>query len=324
MVLFVGLALAGTVAAVFQMHARQTLQVWWRDWLVRHLQGRMLAESAHYRMQFVEGAADNPDQRIGENARWATATAVELAVGLLNSAVLLVAFVGILWTLSGPLAVSVAGKSLEIPGYMVFAALFYAATAAGATWFVGRRMPAINARRSEVEGDHRFALVRLRENSEGVAMIRGEADEERGLKRAFGRVTGVMKDLNRAERNLVGLSSAFGMVVVVFPILVASPRYFAGAITLGVLMQVGQAFGEVTKALNWFMDNYPKLADWTSHVDRVGWSWRTAWTPPAAWTGTAPSTSRKRRAGTASTPCRWKASPSPPRTASRWCARPTR
>jgi vitamin B12/bleomycin/antimicrobial peptide transport system ATP-binding/permease protein len=267
--LFVVLALAGTAAAIFQMHARQTLQVWWRDWLVRHLQGRMLAGSAHYRMQFVEGAADNPDQRIGENARWATATAVELAVGLLNSVVLLAAFVGILWTLSGPLDVSVAGKELEIPGYMVFAALFYAATAAAATWLVGRRMPDINARRNEVEGDHRFALVRLRENSEGVAMIRGEADEERGLKRAFGRVTGVMKELNRAERNLVGLSSAFGMVVVVFPILVASPRYFAGAITLGVLMQVGQAFGEVTKALNWFMDNYPKLADWTSHVDRV-------------------------------------------------------
>ncbi len=266
---FAALALAGTAAALSQMHARQTLQLWWRDWLVRHLQRRMLADSAHYRMQFVEGAADNPDQRIGENARWATATAVELAVGLLNSAVLLMAFVGILWTLSGPLALSVAGREVEIPGYMVFAALLYAAGAAGATWVVGRRMPGINARRNEVEGDHRFALVRLRENSEGVAMIRGEADEERGLKRAFGRVTRVMKDLNRAERNLVGLSSAFGMAVVVFPILVASPRYFAGAITLGVLMQVGSAFAEVTKALNWFMDNYPRLADWTSHVDRV-------------------------------------------------------
>ena len=109
----------------------------------------------------------------------------------------------------------------------------------------------------------------VRENSEGVALIRGEADEERGLKRAFGRVTGVMHELNRAERNLVGLSSAYAMITMVFPILVASPRYFAGAISLGVLMQVGSAFGEVTRALNWFMDNYPRLADWVSHVDRV-------------------------------------------------------
>ena len=266
---FAMLGLAGTAAAMFQLHARQTLQVWWRYWLVRDLQHRLLAGSTHYRMQFVEGAADNPDQRIGENARWATATAVDLAVGLLNSALILVSFVGILWTLSGPLTLAVAGREFDVPGYMVFAALLYAAVAAGATWAVGRRMPGMNARRNEVEGDHRFALIRLRENSEGVAMIRGEADEERGLKRAFDRVTRVMQDLNRAERRLVGLSSAFGMVTMVFPVLVASPRYFAGAITLGVLMQVGSAFGEVTKALNWFMDNYPRLADWTSHVDRV-------------------------------------------------------
>ena len=269
MSVFAVLALAGTAAAVLQLWARQTLQVWWRDWLVRHLQRRMLADSAHYRMQFLEGAADNPDQRIGENARWATSIAVDMAVGLLHSVLLLVSFVGILWTLSGPLTVALAGREVEIPGYMVLAALLYAAAGAGATWAVGRRMPGINARRNEAEGDHRFALVRLRENSEGVAMIRGEADEERGLRRAFGRVTGVMHELNRAERNLVGLSSAYGMVTMVFPILVASPRYFAGAISLGVLMQVGSAFGEVTRALNWFMDNYPRLADWTSHVDRV-------------------------------------------------------
>lgn len=269
MTLFSVLALAGTAAAVGQLYARQTLQVWWRDWLVRHLHRRMLADSAHYRMQFVEGAADNPDQRIGENARWATSIAVDMALGLLHSVLLLVSFIGILWTLSGPLTVAVAGREAEIPGYMVFAALLYAAAATGGTWFVGRRMPDINARRNEAEGDHRFALVRLRENSEGVALIRGEADEERGLKRAFNRVTGVMHELNRAERNLVGLSSAYGMITMVFPILVASPRYFAGAITLGVLMQIGSAFGEVTRALNWFMDNYPKLADWTCHVDRV-------------------------------------------------------
>src|SRR3712207_6775444 len=118
---------------------------------------------------------------------------------------------------------------------MVFAAVLYAAAGTGATWAIGRPMTSINSRRNEAESDHRFALVRLRENSEGVALIRGEADEERGLARAFGRVTGVMLELNRVERHLAVVSSAYGMMTHVFPLLVVSPRYFAGAITLGVL-----------------------------------------------------------------------------------------
>ena len=130
-------------------------------------------------------------------------------------------------------------------------------------------MTAINNRRNDAESDHRFSLVRLRENSEGVALIRGEADEERALSRGFGRVSGVMLGLNRVERHLMGLTSAYGMITHIFPILVASPRYFAGAISLGVLMQVGAAFAEVTKALTWLMTNYPKVADWVSHVERV-------------------------------------------------------
>jgi vitamin B12/bleomycin/antimicrobial peptide transport system ATP-binding/permease protein len=267
--LFTALAVAGILAAVLQLHARQTLQVWWREWQVRRLQSRLLSESCHYRLQYLEGAADNPDQRISENTRWATSHAVELALGLLHSALLLVSFIGILWTVSGALPVVLAGREMEIPGYMVLAAAVYAALGTAATWAVGRPMTAINIRRNDAESDHRFALVRLRENSEGVALIRGEADEERALARGFGRVSGVMLGLNRVERHLMGLTSAYGMVTHIFPILVASPRYFAGAITLGVLMQVGSAFAEVTKALTWFMTNYPKVADWVSHVERV-------------------------------------------------------
>ena len=267
--LFTAVALGGIGAAVLQLHARQTLQVWWREWQVRRLQGRLLADSCHYRLNYLEGAADNPDQRIGENTRWATALAVELAIGLLHSVLLLVSFAGLLWTLSGALSVVLAGVEMEIPGYMVVAAVLYAAAGTWATWAIGRPMTAINTVRNEAEGDHRFALVRLRENSEGVALIRGEADEERGLRRAFGRVSRVMQDLNRVERHLMVLSSAYGMMTHVFPILVASPRYFAGAISLGVLMQVGSAFGEVTRALTWFMTNYPRVADWVSHVERV-------------------------------------------------------
>ncbi len=267
--LFTALALAGIAVAVLQLHARQTLQVWWREWQVRHLQRRLLADSCHYRLQHLENAADNPDQRISENTRWATAMAVELALGLLHSVLLLVSFVGILWTVSGALPVVLGGLEMEIPGYMVVAAVLYAAVGTWATWAIGRPMTAINARRNEAESDHRFALVRLRENGEGVAMIRGEADEERGLARAFGRVTGVMTDLNRVERHLTVVSSAYGMMTHVFPLLVVSPRYFAGAISLGVLMQVGSAFHEVTRALTWFMTNHPRVADWVSHVERV-------------------------------------------------------
>jgi putative ATP-binding cassette transporter len=128
---------------------------------------------------------------------------------------------------------------------------------------------AINIRRNEAEGDHRFALIRMRESSESIALIRGEADENRGLRASFSHVLAVMRDLYGAERRLMWLTSAYGMAQTVVPIVIASPRYFAGAITLGVLMQISQAFLEVTRSLNWFVDNFPKLADWRSHVERV-------------------------------------------------------
>ncbi len=267
--LFLGLTLASMVTAVFQLYVRQMLQLHWREWLVERLQHRWLDGGRHYRINFLPEAADNPDQRISENTRWATAIAVDMAVGLVSSVLMLVSFVGILWTLSGPLHLTLGSGEFEIPGYMVFAALFYAGIGSALTWFIGRPMVAANIRRNEAESDHRFALIRLRESSEGVALIGGEADEERGLKRAFTQVSQAMLDLMRSERRLMWLTSAYGMLLTVFPVLVASPRYFAGAITLGVLMQISSAFGQVTTSLNWFVDNFPRLADWRSHVARV-------------------------------------------------------
>jgi putative ATP-binding cassette transporter len=266
---FLALAAASMVVAVFQLYVRQLLQLDWRRWLVFHLQHRWLEGGLHYQLNFLPGAADNPDQRMSENTRWATAMAVDMAVGVVTSVLMLVSFVGILWTLSGPLHVAFGANEFAIPGYMVWAALLYAGIGSGLTWLIGRPMVEINIRRNEAESDHRFALVRLRESSEGVALIRGEADEERGLRHAFDRVVTVMKDLMRSERRLMWLTSAYGMLLTVFPVLVASPRYFAGAITLGVLMQIASAFGEVTRALNWFVDNFPRIADWRSHVERV-------------------------------------------------------
>lgn len=267
--MFGALIIAAMVTAVAQLWARQALMLDWRRWLVHRLQGRWLEGGRHYQLNFMPDAADNPDQRISENTRWATAMAVDLLVGLLGSILTLASFLGILWTLSGPLHMAFGANEFEIPGYMVWAALLYAVVGSVLTWFIGGPMVDINIRRNEAESNHRFALIRMRESSEGIALIRGEADEERGLKRAFGQVVTVMKDLYGSERRLMWLTSAYGMAAGVVPILVASPRYFAGAITLGVLMQITQAFLEVTRSLNWFVDKFPILADWRSHVERV-------------------------------------------------------
>ncbi|WP_372623962.1 ABC transporter ATP-binding protein/permease [Falsiroseomonas sp.] len=263
------LLFAAMVSAVAQLWAKQMLSLDWRRALVQSLQGRWLKSGVHYQLNFMPDAADNPDQRITENTRWATAMAVDLLVGLLGSILTLATFLGVLWTLSGPLHVAMAATEFTIPGYMVWAALLYATLGSVLTFLLGGPLVEINMRRNQAEGDHRFALIRIRENSEGIALIRGEPDEDRGLRAAFGRVVAVMHELYSRERALMYLTSAYGMAAGVVPIIVASPRYFAGAITLGVLMQITQAFLEVTRSLNWFVDKYPLLADWRSHIERV-------------------------------------------------------
>ncbi|MGG5823315.1 ABC transporter ATP-binding protein/permease [Falsiroseomonas sp. HW251] len=263
------LLLGAMLSSVAALWAKQMLSLDWRRHLVFTLQSRWLEGGLHYQLNFMPDAADNPDQRISENTRWATAMAVDLAVGLLGSILTLVSFLGILWTLSGPLHVAMGTSEFDIPGYMVWAALLYAVIGSVLTWVLGGPMVQINIRRNEAESDHRFALIRMRENSEAIAMIRGEPDEDRSMRAAFRHVIDVMKDLYKRERALMYLTSAYGMAAGVVPIVVASPRYFAGAITLGVLMQITQAFLEVTRSLNWFVDKFPLLADWRSHVERV-------------------------------------------------------
>lgn len=265
------LALTGVSmgVAVARLWARQMIAFFWRRWLVLRLQGAMLLDGRHYRMEMTDSGADNPDQRIGENTRWATMMSVDLALGLLHSVVLFLSFIGLLWTLSGTTALTVLGASADIPGVMVAAAFLYAGIGGWLVWRIGRPMTEINLQRNEAEADHRFALIRLRENAEGIALIRGERDEERGLARAYASVEAAMRRLLRSERDLMWLGSAYMMVAGVLPLLLGAPRFFAGAITLGVLMQLVQAFVEVTRALSWLVENWPRVADWRSHVERV-------------------------------------------------------
>ena len=267
--IFALLCSATMAVAVYQVYLKQLLQLRWRRWVTARLTDEWLENSRHYQLPFIEPDVDNPDQRISENTKHATEQAVEFSLGIFNATVTLLSFIGILWTVSGALDVTLGTVSFQIPGYMVFAALIYAGIGSTLTYLVGRPIVGANLRQNMTEADYRFALVRLRENSEAVALIRGEADEKKVLSNYFGEVLGSTIGLMRAQRRLMWLTSFYATIGFVYPTLVASPRFFAGAITLGVLMQITAAFGQVQTSLNYFVDNFPKLAEWRSHVERL-------------------------------------------------------
>ena len=255
--------------AVYQLYVKQLIQLRWRGWLTNHLVSAWLRDGRQYQLEMAGAGADNPDQRIADDVRLACDLAVHFVTGVLSSVLMLTAFVGILWTLSGALQLTLGGRDIAIPGYMVWAALLYAIIGTSLTWLVGRPMVQLNVDRMSAEGDFRFGLTRARESGEGIAFIRGEEDERRGLAAAFERVAGSVKNLMRSQRNLMWLTSAYGTLAMIFPTIVASPGYFAGVITLGGLMQIGAAFGQVQAALNWFVDNFPQIAEWRSAITRL-------------------------------------------------------
>jgi putative ATP-binding cassette transporter len=267
--LFALLASASMGIAVYQVYLKQLLQLRWRRWLTQRLVDGWLADGRHYQLNFIGAGVENPDQRIAENAHFATDMAIEFTLGVLNAVLTLVSFLGILWTLSGIIHLSLGATTLEIPGFMVGAALLYASIGTTITYYVGRPMIMANILQNKAEADYRFGLMRLRENSEGIALIRGEADESAGLTGFFAQVYKATKHLMQTQRRLMWLTSAYGMVGMVYPTLVASPLYFAGTMSLGGLMQTGAAFGQVQTGLNWFVDNFPRLAEWRSHIQRV-------------------------------------------------------
>ncbi|MDB5413373.1 MAG: hypothetical protein JWR10_1708 [Rubritepida sp.] len=266
---FLGLAALSMGVAVYQLYVKQLIQLRWREWLTKHLLEAWLREGRHYQLEMAAEGADNPDQRIAEDVRISADLAVDFATGLLTSVMMLTAFIGILWTLSGPLHIALAGRQMDVPGYMVWAALAYALLGTFLTWIVGRPLVRLNVSRTTAEADFRFGLNRARESGEGIALIRGEADERRAVTKLFGGVATSVRGLMRSQRNLMWLTSAYGTLAMIFPTIVASPAYFAGAITLGGLMQIGAAFAQVQGALNWFVDNFGPIAQWRSAVSRI-------------------------------------------------------
>lgn len=257
------------VAAVYSLFFTQMLQIRWRTWLTQQLLQEWLSNRVYYHMEITNHRTDNPDQRISQDLQLFTSNTLSLALGLLSSVATLVSFVTILWVISGPVTLSIGFLSLTIPGYMVWVAVVYALVGSGLTHLVGRPLIGLNFQQQRFEADFRFGMTRLRENAEGVALYRGEATEHRDLNGRFDRIRSNWWQLMLYTKYLTFLTAGYGQLAGIFPLLVAAPRYFSGAIGLGVLTQIADAFGRVQGSLSWFVVSYSDLATWKATVDRL-------------------------------------------------------
>ncbi len=265
------LAFIWIVTGVYRLYFLQMLQIEWRSWLTDRFLADWMKDQAHYRMQLLARAGspvagvDNPDQRIAEDLKLFVDYTLSLSLGLLSAVVTLASFIVILWTLSGALEI----WGVSIPGYMVWAALVYAIAGSGLTHVIGRRLIGLDFNQQRFEADFRFSLVRLRENSEGIALYRGEREELGGLRSRFAAVIGNWWLLMRKQKQLGWFTSFYGQLAIIFPYIVVSPRFFSGKIPLGEIFQTASAFGQVQGALSWFIGAYTQFASWKATVDRL-------------------------------------------------------
>jgi vitamin B12/bleomycin/antimicrobial peptide transport system ATP-binding/permease protein len=273
------------VIAVIRVYVVQLLQIRWRRWLTQKFVGNWLKDRAYYRIGLADSAAsaathtDNPDQRVAEDIRDFIGDAVGgtqgflyYSVDLLATIVSLGSFIAILWGLSGQLQMTLFG--IGIPGYLVWLALIYSVLGTWLTHLVGRRLIPLNFNKQRVEADFRFALMRIRENAEGIALYAGEADEERGLFDRFAALVRNWRSLMRRQVYLNTQTTFYAQVASVLPYVIASPAYFTNKITLGALQQTADAFGQVQNSMSWVVNAYNGLASWRATVVRLTSFWR--------------------------------------------------
>ncbi len=257
------------VLAVYQLYLNQWLQIRWRRWMTSQYLGDWLHQANHYRMQLQGDAADNPDQRMTDDVKLFVDRTLNIGVGLLSSIVTLASFVTILWGLSNAAPLHLFGQEYSIPGYLVWCALIYSVLGTILTHLIGWPLVGIDYRQQQYEADFRFNLVRVRENSEQIALMRGEAAEHERLLVRFGRVVENWLAIMSRTKKITAFTASYNQASVVFPYVLVAPAYFANKIQLGGMMQTASAFSSVQGALSFFISIYRQLAEWQAVVNRL-------------------------------------------------------
>jgi vitamin B12/bleomycin/antimicrobial peptide transport system ATP-binding/permease protein len=254
---------------VYQYYLNQWLQIRWRRWLTHSYLEHWLAGANHYRMQLLGDAADNPDQRIADDIKFFIELTLKIGLALLNACVTIVSFTAILWALSAEAPLHLFGMSFSIPGYLLWAVLIYAIIGTSFTHLIGRPLIALNFQQQRYEADFRFNLVRVRENSEQIALLDGESAERGRLSMRFGNIVANWLAIMSRQKKLIFFTSSYSQAAVVFPFVMGSPAYFANLMQLGGLMQIANAFGRMQEALSVFVTVYRDLAEWRAVIERL-------------------------------------------------------
>jgi vitamin B12/bleomycin/antimicrobial peptide transport system ATP-binding/permease protein len=268
---FCVLAAIAVVLSVYQVYLAMWLQIRWRQWMTQTYLRQWLNTANHYRMQLLNDAADNPDQRIAEDIRmfidYAGIGVLPIGLGLLNSVVSFCSFVTILWGLSENAPLTLWGVTVH--GYLVWAAVLYAIVGTTLTHLIGWPLTPLNFQQQRYEADFRFNLVRSRENAEQIAALHGEAAEREEHLGRFGRVASNWIAIMRRTKKLTFFTASYSQAAVIFPYVMVSPAYFFGNMQLGGLMQTASAFDSVRTALSYFVSAYQSIAEFRAVVARL-------------------------------------------------------
>jgi vitamin B12/bleomycin/antimicrobial peptide transport system ATP-binding/permease protein len=265
------LILAASMGVTF-MHlaVKRHLQIGWRSWLTERVIGQWMNKGRHYQVTHLQTPGhDNPDGRIAEDIRIATDEAVALSHSLIYSLLSLASFTGILWTLSGTVMLNLGVIKMPVYGYLVWIAIIYSVIASVLGWWTGRPLTQMTHAMQTAEANFRFGLVKARENSQAIALIHGEVNEQKRFNGLFQDITRVYNAQTQAWANILIFNSGYSVLSMAFPILIAAPRYIFGSITLGALMQSVQAFQLMSTALSWPVNNMAGIAQWRASVERV-------------------------------------------------------
>jgi putative ATP-binding cassette transporter len=268
MLTFTVIALCLIGIGTVRVSIQQKLEFDWRQWITHRYMTRWLGQANYYRIE-RDSLIDNPDQRISDDLQTLASSTLSLSLDLISNVATLITFSVVLWSLASALTFHISGHELTLPGYMVWAAVIYALIGSWIMQKTNKPLVAINYQRQQAEANFRFGLIRLRENAEQIGFYGGESTEQRSLEGRFGKIRENWTRVIKFTRRFNVVYYTYDNIATIIPIIVAAPRYFAGAYTIGTLFTISGAFGNVSDSLSWFIYNYDSLSNWRATVNRL-------------------------------------------------------